>query len=101
MKKFAATNMIRAKAEPTYGEYMLSHLKRRKDMGVGVLEMVYDRPEDSDLLREYIKAIHHLTVSSEERNRIELVEAQRKLSEQEALRVELEQQKRRIEEIKS
>jgi site-specific recombinase XerD len=65
MKKFAATNMVRAKVEATYREYLLSHKRGRREMKVDQLEMIYDRPEESDLLREYVKAIDFLTISYE------------------------------------
>lgn len=101
MKKFATTNMIRAKVESTYREFMLSHIKGRKELKVGELEMIYDRPEDSDLLKEYTKAIPFLTISNEERARLELVETKEKLRSQEELRAMLEEQKRRVDAIKA
>jgi hypothetical protein len=101
MKKFATTNMIRAKVESTYREFMLSHIKGRKEMKVGELEMIYDRPEDSDLLKEYTKAIPFLTISNEERARLELIETKGKLRSQEELRAMVEEQKRRVDAIKA
>ncbi len=100
-KKFATTNMIRGKVESTYREFMLSHIRGRQEMKVGELEMIYDRPEDSDLLKEYVKAIPFLTISNEERSRLELLETKEKLRSQDELRAMLEEQRRRVDAIKA
>ena len=47
--------------------------------------MVYERPEESDLLKEYTKAIPHLTISKEQRLQEELDKAKSDAATIEAL----------------
>jgi len=82
-KKFCATNMIRAKVEPTYREYMLSHKKGRKEMKVDQLDMVYDRPQESDLLSEYLKAVNLLTIDEANKLRFKVNELEEREREME------------------
>jgi integrase len=59
-RKFAITNMIRAKLEYNARERIVGHTLKTLDLN-------YDRREQEELLQEYIKALDYLTISSEKR----------------------------------
>jgi integrase len=58
-RKFATTNMVRAKVNPEIREMMLGH-------SIGLSNSYY-RPDQSEMLEEYEKAIDYLTISNENR----------------------------------
>jgi integrase len=58
-RKFATTNMVRAKVNPEIREMLLGH-------SIG-LSSSYYRPDPTELLEEYLKAIDYLTISNENR----------------------------------
>jgi integrase len=69
-RKFATTNLIRAKINPEAREMLLGHSIS--------LTGAYYRPGDDEILQEYVKAIDLLTISDENRLRHELVNEQSK-----------------------
>jgi integrase len=64
-RKFVETNMIRAKLQPEPREMLLGH-----DLPSNVKS--YYRPEESELLEEYLKAVDLLTINEENRLRREV-----------------------------
>jgi integrase len=58
-RKFATTNMVRAKVNPEIREMLLGH-------SIGLSNSYY-RPDATELLEEYLKAIDYLTISNENR----------------------------------
>ena len=62
-RKFATTNMIRAKVNAEAREMLLGH-------SIG-LTTAYYRPDESELLSEYLKAVDLLTINQENRLRLE------------------------------
>ncbi|MGH9926598.1 MAG: site-specific integrase, partial [Nitrososphaeraceae archaeon] len=60
-RKFAITQMIKAKLDYTTREYLVGH---RISRGLGVN---YDRTTEEDRLQEYLKAVDLLTINSENR----------------------------------
>jgi integrase len=69
-RKFATTNLIRAKINPEAREMLLGHSIS--------LTGAYYRPGDDEILQEYVKAIDLLTINNENRLRHELVKEQSK-----------------------
>jgi integrase len=69
-RKFATTNLIRAKINPEAWEMLLGHSIS--------LTGAYYRPGDDEILQEYVKAIDLLTINIENRLRHELVKEQSK-----------------------
>jgi integrase len=58
-RKFATTNMVRAKVNPEIREMLLGH-------SIGLSNSYY-RPDATEILDEYLKAIDYLTISNENR----------------------------------
>jgi len=58
-RKFATTNMVRAKVNPEIREMLLGH-------SIGLSNSYY-RPYATEILDEYLKAIDYLTISNENR----------------------------------
>jgi integrase len=58
-RKFATTNMVRAKVNPEIREMLLGH-------SIGLSNSYY-RPDVTELLEEYLKAIDYLIISNENR----------------------------------
>jgi hypothetical protein len=69
-RKFATTNLIRAKINPEAREMLLGHSIS--------LTGAYYRPGDDEILSEYVKAVDLLTINDENRLRHELVLEQSK-----------------------
>ena len=67
-RKFATTNMIRAKVNPEAREMMLGH-------SIGLSNSYY-RPDANEILTEYLKAVDLLTINEENRLRrkVEILE---------------------------
>jgi integrase len=63
-RKFATTNMIRAKLNPEAREMLLGH-------SIG-LSNAYYRPDESEVLAEYMKAVDLLTINEENKLRREV-----------------------------
>ena len=64
-RKFVETNMIRAKLQPEIREMLLGH-----DLPSNV--KTYYRPDESEFLEEYLKAVDLLTINEENRLRREV-----------------------------
>jgi integrase len=62
-RKFFFTNLVRSEAIAR--EYLMGHRHGKKEHGITELMMVSDKPEESDLFKEYLKAIDLLTISEE------------------------------------
>ncbi|HEY7573509.1 MAG TPA: tyrosine-type recombinase/integrase [Nitrososphaeraceae archaeon] len=60
-RKFATTNMIRAKVNPEAREMLLGH-------SIGLSDSYY-RPDANEILQEYLKAVDLLTINEENRLR--------------------------------
>jgi integrase len=60
-RKFATTNMIRAKVNPEAREMLLGH-------SIGLSDSYY-RPDSNEILTEYLKAVDLLTINEENRLR--------------------------------
>jgi len=60
-RKFATTNMIRAKVNPEAREMLLGH-------SIGLSDSYY-RPDSNEILTEYLKAVDMLTINEENRLR--------------------------------
>lgn len=67
-RKFANTQMIKAGVDYNTKEYLLGH---RKNLG---LDTSYDRTPEEDRLQEYLKAMDLLTISPENRLRLQVQE---------------------------
>jgi hypothetical protein len=67
-RKFANTQMIKAGVNYNAKEYLLGH---RKNLG---LDTSYDRTPEEDRLQEYLKAMDLLTISPENRLRLQVQE---------------------------
>ena len=67
-RKFATTNMIRAKVNPEAREMLLGH-------SIGLSNSYY-RPDANEILAEYLKAVDLLTINEENRLRrkVEILE---------------------------
>jgi integrase len=63
-RKFATTNMIRAKLNPEAREMLLGH-------SIGLSNSYY-RPDANEILQEYLKAVDLLTINEENRLRLKV-----------------------------
>jgi integrase len=63
-RKFVTTNMVRAKLNPEAREMLLGH-------SIGLSDAYY-RPDENELLEEYLKAVDLLTINEENRLRMEV-----------------------------
>jgi integrase len=72
-RKFATTNMIRAKMNPEAREMLLGHSIS--------LTGAYYRPSDDEILSEYVKAVDLLTINEENRLKLQLQDEQSKQTE--------------------
>lgn len=83
-RKFAITQMIKAKADYDAREYLVGH-KHSRGLGVN-----YDRTTEEDRLQEYLKALDMLTINSENRLRLQIhqMDAERSV-EWQALKAEM------------
>jgi integrase len=83
-RKFAITNMIRAKLEYNARETLVGH-------SLKTLDLNYDRREQDELLEEYKKAIDFLTIDDSNKLRREVEHYKVKASQFEELRAEIDQ----------
>ena len=90
-RKWYNTQMIRANVKPLIKEILLGH---KTSIG---LEASYYRPEQSEILAEYLKAIDHLTIISERKLKIEVDELQKKLIGEGKMQAQLDDIKERLE----
>lgn len=88
-RKFAITEMGRAKINPEIREILVNH-----DLGIRQVYLKYD---ENDLLSEYVKAIDNLTINPENRLKKQLKEYKEKESEVSALRKDLEDLRKMVE----
>ena len=79
-RKFFNTKLVEANVNYLYKEKFMGH-----KVSIG-LDKSYFRPEE--MLKEYVKAINNLTISDEERLKVELKENQIERSQYESLRAE-------------
>ena len=70
LRKFAITQMIKAKVDYNTREYIVGHKSTRG------LDYNYDRTAEEDRLAEYLKAVQYLTISEESRLRLEMFKLQ-------------------------
>lgn len=82
-RKFATTNMVRAKVNAEAREMLLGH-------SIGLSDSYY-RPDSSEILEEYMKAIDLLTINPENRLKRQVQELTVKASEMDQLRNEIDQ----------
>jgi integrase len=82
-RKFAITNMIRAKLEYNARERLVGHTLKTLDLN-------YDRREQEELLQEYAKAIDFLTVDNSNKLKREVEHYKVKASQFEVLRAEID-----------
>lgn len=54
--------MVKADLKPVYREYLVRHADGRNNIESTELSMVYTTPEDSELFKEYLKAVDYLTI---------------------------------------
>jgi integrase len=73
-RKFFFTNLVRCSVEAIAREYLMGHKHGKAEHGITELMMVYDKPEESELLQEYMKAVDALTINDEHRLKRENVE---------------------------
>lgn len=65
-RKFAITQMIKAKVDYSAREYLVGHKHSRG------LDVNYDRTTEEDRLQEYLKAVDLLTINSEHRLKLQI-----------------------------
>jgi integrase len=87
-RKLVNTTMVRSKVDPLIKEMLLGHHTG--------LEENYYRPEEQDLLNEYIKCVDCLTINAENRLRREVEHYKVKASQFDSLRAEIDQLKEMI-----
>jgi integrase len=93
LRKFFLTQLTTAGVDPVRRETMAGHKYGRERVGVTQMMLVYDRPDESELLQDYLKALDLLTIGEEFRQKKELEKLQDKLKETptiEALQEKLE-----------
>ncbi|MGC1132089.1 MAG: site-specific integrase [Nitrososphaeraceae archaeon] len=66
LRKFATTQMIKAKLDYSAREYLVGHKVSRG------LDVNYDRTTEEDRLQEYLKAVDLLTINSEHRLKLQI-----------------------------
>jgi integrase len=76
LRKFAITQMIKAKVDFTAREYLVGHKVSRG------LDVNYDRTTEEDRLSEYLKAVDLLTINSENRLKHEIHQLETQHSEE-------------------
>lgn len=67
LKKFFVTQLTNARIDPARREYLASHKHGRNTMDTTQMMLIYDRPEQTDLLKEYVSAIAFLTIDESEK----------------------------------
>ncbi len=88
-RKFVETNMIRAKLQPEIREMLLGH-----DLPSNVKS--YYRPDESEVLEEYLKAVDLLTINEENRLRRQVETLQVEKSQIDELRNSLQSLRDRL-----
>lgn len=78
---FAVTNMQRSKIDKTIREMLVGH-------STG-LDSVYYKPQDEEILQEYLKAVDALTINNEHRLQKQLNHYKQKSNEVEEIRQQL------------
>lgn len=78
LKKFFVTQLTNAKIDPARREYLASHKHGRTNMGTTEMMLVYDRPEQGDLLKDYASAINLLTIDPAARQEVKIKELESK-----------------------
>jgi DNA anti-recombination protein RmuC len=81
-RKFANTNFVRAKVDPIKKEMLLGH---KGSLG---LDMNYYRPNEDEILQEYLKAVDYLTINNEHRLQWKVVELTQKQDDIELMKAE-------------
>ena len=79
-RKFCNTNMVNANVKPVVKEMLLGHKTG--------LDTVYYKPEEGELLQEYVKAIDYLTINDEHRLQKQVTELTQKQEDIELMKVE-------------
>jgi integrase len=75
-RKFAISQMIKAKVDYNTREYLVGHRQSRG------LDVNYDRTSEEDRLQEYLKAVDLLTINSENRLKIKIHQLESEHSEE-------------------
>ena len=81
-RKFVNTNFVRAKVDPIKKEMLLGH---KRSLG---LDVNYYRPNEDELLQEYLKAVDYLTIDNEHRLQRKVVELTQKQDDIELMKAE-------------
>jgi integrase len=91
LRKFAITQMVKAKVDYAAREYLVGHKRSRG------LDVNYDRTSEEDRLAEYLKAVDLLTIDPANRLRLEIRQLRSEHSEEwNALKREMMELKRLI-----
>jgi hypothetical protein len=83
-RKFVTTNMVRAKVNPEAREMLLGH-------SIGLSDAYY-RPEEAEVLQEYLKTVDMLTINEESRLKIKVEELTEKRNEIQVMKQSHEQE---------
>jgi integrase len=93
LRIFAVTNMQRSKVDKTIREMLIGH-------STG-LDSVYYKPQDEEILQEYLKAVDALTINNENKLKKEVKELTKKNNEKEyMLNVAMMQKDKEVEDLK-
>jgi integrase len=87
-RKFVTTNFIRAKLNPVAKEMLLGHSTN--------LDKSYYRPNESELLEEYLKAVDLLTINEENRLKRKVVELTEKADMFDSLEEKIERLNKKL-----
>jgi hypothetical protein len=87
-RKMVNTTMVKAHVEPLIKEMLLGHHTG--------LEENYYRPEEQDLLNEYLKCVDMLTVNNEFRLRLEVQTLKQEVTRFDKMQKQIEELNRRI-----
>ena len=90
-RKFFDTNLIRADVKTVVKEMLLGH-----DTG---LDGVYYKPEESEVMQEYVKSIDFLTINNEHRLQKQVVELTQKQDDLEYLKFEHRKKDNKLKEL--
>jgi integrase len=93
-RKFCNTNMINANLKPVVKEMLLGH---KTSLG---LDANYYRPNENEILQEYVKAIDYLTINDEHRLHRKVVELTEKQSDIEIMRLEQQKKDNQLEQMR-
>ncbi|AIF85030.1 site-specific recombinase XerD [Candidatus Nitrososphaera evergladensis SR1] len=87
-RKFFFKACGRAQINPIVRELLMGHKVGNQQTGVTRLMMVYDATEENELLREYLRVIEHVTITDENRAKMQLKEKEERTKQ---LEVEFQQ----------